>query len=350
MVRSRPSTALALVVVSVATVLLAMAGCGSGEETPAAPSPPDVSAIPHPETQHMEVPVKERFDQVREALEREPGSDKAWGAYGALCDSHSFYECADYAYSRAQELGPRDFRWFYLRAFVGEVSGAASDRVVEDYRTAARLEPRLPTTYYRLGEAATRAGLLDEAEQAYRSALAVDPNLVVARRGLGQVLLAKGDAGGAVEELQRAVELGARRNAATLASLARAQQRLGDSTAAEATAVRAAEADEEIPVPDPVRLRVREMNLSSKECNHRAVQLIQAGRYEEALVLMRIVERTLPDRPSTHYRIGLCLVRSGKLAEGLPRLERAAELAPDNEIVRVELERARAELSGADGR
>jgi Flp pilus assembly protein TadD len=94
------------------------------------------------------------------------------------------------------------------------------------------------------------------------------------------------------------------------------------------------------------------MNLSSKECNHRAVGLIQAGRYEEALAQMRIVEQTLPDNPSTHYRIGLCLARLGRMAEALPRLARAAELAPDNEIVRAELQRVRAALGsgpvGAD--
>ena len=174
-------------------------------------------------------------------------------------------------------------------------------------------------------------------------------DLVVAHRGLGQVLLSLDDVEGAIRHLQRAVDLGAYRNSATLASLARAQQRLGDVDAAAATAERATAADEEIPVPDPVRLRVREMNLSSKECNHRAVGLIQAGRYEEALALMRIVERTLPDRPSTHYRIGLCLTRLGRIAEGLPRLERAAELAPDNEIVRRELEAARAAASGVAG-
>ncbi len=71
------------------------------------------------------------------------------------------------------------------------------------------------------------------------------------------------------------------------------------------------------------------------------MRLIQAGRYEAALEQMRIVEQTRPDEASTHYRIGLCLAHLGKPDEALTRLEQAAELAPDNEVVRRELERVR---------
>jgi Flp pilus assembly protein TadD len=71
------------------------------------------------------------------------------------------------------------------------------------------------------------------------------------------------------------------------------------------------------------------------------VQLIQAGHYEKALEQMRIVEESRPDEASTHYRIGVCLAHLGQLDEALSRLERAAELAPDNEMVARELERVR---------
>ena len=314
------------------------------------PGSPATVAIPAPDMRPMEAPVRRRLEQARSAVERRPDSGPAWGAYGALCDAHSLYACAEASYLMAIELDPQDFRWFYLLAFVSELRGAPADAVAAHYREASRLQPELPTTFYRLGEALTRAGRLDEAADAYRRALAIDPQLAVAHRGLGQVALARGDAAAAVGSLERAVALGANRNPATLASLARAQMRLGRVTEAEANAERAANASEELPVPDPVRLGIQQMNVSAAQSASRAVRLIQAGRYEAALDQMRVVEESRPDEPSTHYRIGLCLAHLGKPHEALRRLERAAELAPDNEVVRRELDRVRALTGGGPPR
>jgi len=298
-------------------------------------------SIPAPDTQHMEGPVRRRLENARSAVERRPDSGPAWGAYAALCDAHSLYACAQAGYSMAIELDPQDYRWFYLQAFVSELRGAPADRVAALYEQASRLEPRLPTTFYRLGEALTRAGRLDEAAAAYHRAIELDPQLAVAHRGLGQVELAQGDPLAALVSLGQAVELGASRNAATLASLAQAQMRLGDAVAAEITAQDASEASEELAVPDPVRSGIRGMNISSAQSAKRAASLIEAGRYETALEQMRIVEESRPDDPSTHFRIGFCLAQLGKPGEALPRLERAAQLAPDDAAVRRELERVR---------
>ncbi len=298
-------------------------------------------AVPAPDTRQMEAPVRGRLENARERVQRQPDSGPAWGGYGAICDAHSLYECAEACYSMAIELDPQDFRWFYLLAFVSELRGASADLVAERYAEASRLEPRLPTTFYRLGEALTRAGRLDEASAAYRRAIGIDPDLAVAHRGLGQVALAQGDPQAAVASLGKAITLGADRNAATLASLAQAQMRLGDVVVAEATAERALEASAELPVPDPVRLRIQGMNVSSAQSAIRAARMIEAGRYEAALDQMRVVEQSRPEEPSTHYRIGLCLAHLGQLDDALQRLERAAQLAPDNEVVRRELERVR---------
>ena len=303
-------------------------------------------AIPAPDTRYMEAPVRRRLELARSSVERQPNSGAAWGGYGVICDAHSLYECAEVCYARAIELDPQDFRWFYLLAFISELRGASADQVTARYREASRLEPRLPTTFYRLGEALTRAGRLDEASAAYRRALAIDPKLTVAHRGLGQVALAQGDAQVAVASLEQAIALGADRNAPTLASLAQAQMRLGHVVAAEANAARVAGASAKLSVPDPIRGRIREMNVSSAKSAIRAGLMIQAGRYDAALEQMRIVEESRPDEPSTHYRIGLCLAHLGQLNEALPRLERAAELAPDNEVVRRELERVRGLVGG----
>jgi len=328
-------------IVLLAGLLLVAALVFSGSQPPTETTESFAPLIPAPDTGSMEGPVRRRLEQARTTVERQPDSGPAWGGYGALCDAHSLYECAEVCYTRATELDKSDFRWFYLLGFVSELRGAPADRVAAHYERAALLEPRLPTTFYRLGEVLTRAGRLDEASVAYNRAIAIDTQLTVAYRGLGQVALAQGDPDAAIVHLNRAMALGADRNPATLASLAQAQMRVGDGTAAEATAARAATATAELPIPDPVRLRINEMNLSSAESASRAARLIQAGRYEAALEQMRVVEESRPDEPVTHYRIGVCLANLGQLDEALPRLRRAAELVPDNEIVRREFERVR---------
>ena len=329
------------------TALVLNDGQGPAGEDPATePGSSALTTIPAPDTKHMEAPVRRRLEQARSAVERNLDSGAAWGAYGALCDAHSLYECARACYSVAIELDPQDFRWFYLLAFVAELRGASADQVAAHYGEASRLRPALPTTFYRLGEALTRAGRLEEASEAYGRALAIDPELAVAHRGLGQVALAQGDPQAAVDRLERAVALGADRNVATLASLARAYMRLGNTAAAEAAAERAANVSDELPVPDPVRRGIQQMNVSAAQSAIRAARMIEAGRYEAALDQMRVVEESRPDEPSTHYRIGLCLAHLGKPDEALPRLERAAELAPDNEVVRRELARVRGLVDG----
>src|SRR5262245_1670422 len=60
----------------------------------------------------------------------------------------------------------------------------------------------------------------------------------------------------------------------------------------------------------------------------RAMQLVAAGKLDQAATMLAQLEQAEPRNAEVAYRFGLVLLRSGKLAEARPRLERAAKLNP----------------------
>jgi Flp pilus assembly protein TadD len=73
---------------------------------------------------------------------------------------------------------------------------------------AVALYPRSAGAGYRLGVLRQMQGRVDEAERLYRSAIERAPRLAAPRGLLGGVLLARGDAQGALEQFEIAIALG----------------------------------------------------------------------------------------------------------------------------------------------
>ena len=286
-------------------LLLCVVGCSEPAEEPVAVVEA-ADPIPSPDLSTMEGPVAQRIGGARNEVVAKPTSGAAWGTLGVSCDAHGLTACAATAYAMAVEYAPQDFRWVYLSAFTGELMGDEAASVAERYARAAELEPRLPTIQIRLGDALTRAGKLTEAQQAYRAALAIDGKLAIARRGLGQALLASGDAEAALAALEAAVALGGDQNASTCRSLAQALTRLGRIDEAQRWVERSTEVQGELPLPDPVRYRVREVNISAKRCSERADALMAQGQWRAALAQLQIVAESRPDDARTQQRITLC--------------------------------------------
>ena len=77
----------------------------------------------------------------------------------------------------------------------------------EQFDAAARLEPEHPEVRRAQGEKALLQGDRDRAERELRAALQGDPGLARAANFLGYVLAQKGDAAGAADAYNRAVEI-----------------------------------------------------------------------------------------------------------------------------------------------
>lgn len=227
--------------------------------------------LPDPDTTGMETPVVDIIRTARGRVSREPSSGEAWSFLAAVLDIHGFARDAETAYRRAMELAPDDPKLPYNLAVVLEDRGGDLDEVVGLYRRFAEREPKFPPVHFRIGGVLARKGDLAAAAEAYRTALSLDPKLTIARRSLGQVLIALDDARTAIAELER-VAVEAPGDGATQAALAQAYTLIGDAVRATAAAAKARELEETLSIPDAVRFLVVQLGRSSRLVEARKLQ------------------------------------------------------------------------------
>jgi tetratricopeptide (TPR) repeat protein len=73
----------------------------------------------------------------------------------------------------------------------------------------------------------------------------------------------------------------------------------------------------------------------------RAMQLAGRGNFQEAEQALRNLEKAYPQEFEVRYRLGLILIREGKMAEAAERLEAAVQLAPGSALGWLALAQAR---------
>jgi Flp pilus assembly protein TadD len=160
---------------------------------------------------------------------------------------------------------------------------------IAQYEEALRLDPRKALTWNNLGVALHRTGRLDLAESRLLGALALKPGYPEALANLANVYAATGRLDEAVARLREAV---------------------------------AAE-------PASTELRIALGNA-----------LDARGARDEAMAEYLAALAADPANADAHLHVGIALAERGRLGEALPRLEAAARLAPDDEVVRHNLAQA----------
>lgn len=183
-------------------------------------------------------------------------------------------------------------------------------RAFESLAELARSAPDDVGLLLALAAVARAAGLLDEAEAAYRAVLDRQPNAVEAAVGVANVLVVKGQAAPAMQILTRILAIAPDLAPAAMA-LGAAQLTAGDAEAA-------------LAIFD--RLVERHPSLAQAHAN-RAEALARLGRHDGSLAALDTAHRLAP----TDSRIGLnrafALLVAGRLDEGFAAYE--ARLAPD---------------------
>jgi len=147
--------------------------------------------------------------QFRACTQLDPAFPESYKALGDLflAAPRRLFDQAVEAYTKAVELRP-----YYSDAYAGLGDARAAkgdvDGAVEAYSNAlthnpvnARMHASLAKVYF------TEKGLYYEAVTAYKRAVELDPELVEARMGLGEIYEEKGLYKEAITEYQRAVEL-----------------------------------------------------------------------------------------------------------------------------------------------
>jgi tetratricopeptide (TPR) repeat protein len=138
--------------------------------------------------------------------EEAPGDWFVQMAIGQMAQEKGELETARVAFALALKLAPEAAPPYNNLAYVFAAEGDY-DRAVKTIVRYAELAPGHPNPQDSKGEILLMAGLLEQAEEAFRAALALDPNFR-ADDGLAVVQLHRGDLAGGIETLERALHKG----------------------------------------------------------------------------------------------------------------------------------------------
>ena len=330
--------------------------------------PEPTAVLPDPDTSGMTAPVARVIRETRQAALARPDSAAAVGPFCQVLQAHWLYDAASVCYGIAHELAPENFRWVYLLAGVEDIRGADGERVDRLFRESIRLAPLFPPVYVRHADALLRLGRWPEARDAYAKAVELDPELVLAQRGLGQAAILLGDGPAAVEHLENAAALSPDDRIVQVA-LARAYTLVGLNDQAAEAARKAQALDFEASLPDPVFFEVgslavnpvslrKRLNRSLREGDYdtafeaatlleesgapaarqqlaraskqRANELAFGGDFDSALAEFERAARFAPSDPEIEHNWGTVLLRRGDLDEAGRHFERAIELNPQS--------------------
>jgi len=279
---------------------------------------PVAEDVPTIDTTSMERRVEERLVGARNDVLKDLSSAAAWGRYGIILDAHEMYDGAVRAYRTAWALDPKDYRWpYFLSRVIKFTNGDDSPEIVPFYEAAMKLRPDYAPLQVRYGDSLLRLNRVEDARKAYERALKLQPSFWIAHRGLGQALIQAGKAEPAVEHLEKAVSLKPD-DGVSYAALARAYLLAGKQEQAAAAAAKSRDLKQIHTFDDPALAEIGTVGISSATCFKRGRELIEKGRYQEALQNLEITEETLKDHPLVLLSMGACY-------EGLKQPDRAIE-------------------------
>jgi tetratricopeptide (TPR) repeat protein len=184
-------------------------------------------------------------------------------------------------------------------------------RAIELFAGTIERAPKEARYHFNLGNALCAVGRKEEAEQAYRRALALRPTYVIAKLNLANLLLDRDRAEDAVQLLQQVVLAAA--SAEAFYNLANCQWRLGQTEAALAA------------YGNALALRPRYAPALS---NLGALHLSQ-GNAEQAVVALQAALAVRPDA-DVHVNLGAALRELGKQDRAIAATQAAVALQPDS--------------------
>jgi len=317
---------LAIAVIVLGVIALGLATWLHDRGTEIRPDP--TIMLPDPDTLGMTAPVERAIREARQSALARPQSATAVGQFGQVLQAHWLDKAAAACYVIARQLAPEDFRWAYLLAGVEDIRGADGERIDQLYREAIRLAPRFPPVYVRHADALLRLGRWQEASDAYETAVSLDPELVLAQRGLGQAAILLGDGPAAVKHLEIAASLSPQDRIVQV-GLARAYTLVGRDDQATEAAHKAQSFKMETSLPDPVFFEVESLAVDPESLRGRLARAQREGDYDAAIKAPAAMQQLVLASKQRARQFAI----AGDFHAALTEFERAARLAPaDPEI------------------
>ncbi|MDE0035705.1 MAG: tetratricopeptide repeat protein [Deltaproteobacteria bacterium] len=294
----------------------------------------------------LQARYEEGLALYREILVDDPGNDSAYTDKGRALLESGRYEAAVESFSRAfpllRDLDNKPVLHFLLAEALRKLK--RFDAAAAHLDQALALDPgAVPALLARVdleierqhgaglpaaqgsagqgeaGAAGVRAWLA-QARELCDAAIEHDPSHAAARVALGAVLLRMEEHEAAVASLGEALALAPGRRVARAAHRVLGEV-LEKQGRAEAAARHYRSALDIYPLDAKALERLGGLHLAE-------------ARYQDALPLYRRLVKATPFVAQAHLHLGVTLYRLGRLAEALPVVERALELAPDLEAAR----------------
>ena len=263
-------------------------------------------------------------DAIRRGAGPEEIGERA-GSLGKIYQANAHGERARTAYRLAMELDPRDARWPYYLAFLGQQRGEA-ESVTELLEQSIALDPNYPPAWLKLADNQFKRGQEQEARASYQKRLALVPGDPYAHLGLARIAVGSSDWDSVRSHLEAATQTAPYFGAAHRL-LARAYEQLGDARSAAAASARAADGDRFFPAPDPLVDDLFDLCFD--------VDWLLANAYKYAFVrgsdvANRMFNRALdlePENPKVYLILGQT---TQDLDQARRAFETAVSLDPDN--------------------
>ena len=269
----------------------------------------------------------ERIEVARAAVRAAPDSVETWSTLGLVFHANHLLDLAAPCYRQAGELAPDDARWPYQLSLVHSGLGQV-DASVEALQAALALAPEEAALYWHLGQIRLDEGDTVAAESAFSEARRLAPGRAGGWRGRARVHLSRGDHAQAIADLEQALRLDPadafshhlRTRALRLAGRneeADREQGRGEGGAPTWPCEWDTERQEHMVVTLAVRRTI-------------AKELYDAGRFDQAIVVLeRLNEQLADDLPHKRF-LGRTYLRAGRTEDALAAYEQCLTMAPED--------------------
>lgn len=292
--------------------------------------------IPRPDLAGADPLVVLAIDDAEARVRMTPESAEAWGDLGLVLYAQSYGREAVECFRRATALDERTWRWpFFAAAASSHFAPADGVTLMEE---AIQRDPKAVWPRLLRAEWLVTLGHGDEARADYESLLAVSPEHARARLGLARLLLASGDADGALAALGTALDHPSTRRAARqFAAQVAARQGQRDEAERQLTAAAALPADTPWP-EDPLAVELPLRRVGKRSRIKLVSQLESAGAVAEADALTRRIEE---ENPEIYLFVeGRLQLQKGDAVAAEKAFRRGVEFDPRAVEIRFQLGRA----------
>jgi tetratricopeptide (TPR) repeat protein len=250
-------------------------------------------------TQSLDPAVSRLIQDSTARVTRTPESADAWGRLGSVLMHYEFVPEASEALAEAERLAPAEPRWPYLRGWL--LMAHQPTEAVHALRRAATLAgAHQDACRLRLAQFLEERGQVNDAENEYRRLRVAVPEHPLAHLGLARIAHQRGDALEAERLLTPCLHHPQTRKVAH-ELLAAVQKSAGQESNALATARHAAALPPDPRSPDPLWDEAAVYRVGRKFALADAAAVLDAGKPQEALLLLESVTRDYPADPDGWY-------------------------------------------------